>query len=100
MRKATNLYNRWTADEDSLLVELANKGKSTKQIARKLKRSIPSVWSRKYTLTQAGTASIERLASSRTKARKEKNTTAPVSTGIGSNPLMQEITRLAKNNGL
>ena len=41
---------RWTATEDQMLIDSVNAGLSGKQIAKKLDRTLPSVWARKGTL--------------------------------------------------
>jgi hypothetical protein len=38
---------RWTAKEDQMLIDSVNAGLSGKQIAKKLDRTLPSVWARK-----------------------------------------------------
>lgn len=41
---------RWTAKEDQMLIDSVNAGLSGKQIAKKLDRTLPSVWARKGNL--------------------------------------------------
>ncbi len=41
---------RWTTTEDQMLIDSVNAGLSSKQIAKKLDRTLPSVWARKGTL--------------------------------------------------
>ena len=44
--KAKNFYKPWDRDEDRFILVSKREGKTTKQIARQLKRSLPSVQSR------------------------------------------------------
>jgi hypothetical protein len=41
---------RWTKNEDIMLIDSVNAGLNSKQIARRLDRTVPSIWSRKVTL--------------------------------------------------
>jgi len=41
---------RWTTEEDQMLIDSVNAGLGGKQIAKKLDRTLPSVWARKGTL--------------------------------------------------
>lgn len=49
-RKPTNYFKRWTPAEDQTLRDLVEAGKNTRQIARELGRSGPSIWGRKQSL--------------------------------------------------
>lgn len=65
-RKPKNYFKRWTATEDQTLIEMVKSGKNTRQIARELGRSGPSIWGRKQNL------GIEnRIASSKRGSRTE-----------------------------
>jgi hypothetical protein len=41
---------RWTKKEDQLLTDSIKAGLSSKQIAKRMDRTVPSIWSRKVTL--------------------------------------------------
>jgi transposase len=99
---AKNGYKRWTADEDTLLIELVHKGKTTDQISRKLKRTKPSVWTRKSQLEVEG-----RIKSSRTGKKypreTSENTTEVFAEQVPSNlkmSMMEAISKIAKKNGV
>jgi hypothetical protein len=49
-RKPANYFKRWTPAEDLSLRDMVEAGKNTRQIARELGRSGPSIWGRKQFL--------------------------------------------------
>ncbi len=71
-RKPRNYFKRWTSNEDQTLIELVQSGKNTRQIARELGRSGPSVWGRKQTLGIEG-----RIASSKRGGKTTESPAAP-----------------------
>lgn len=93
-RKPRNYFKRWTANEDQSLVELVRSGKNTRQIARELGRSGPSVWGRKQTL------GIEmRIASSKRGGRQaEAAAEAPSPQSLEA--LMQGLKDFGRKSGL
>lgn len=65
---------RWTTKEDQMLIDSVNAGLSGKQIAKKLDRTLPSVWARK------GTLGLETRINGGIRVRTKSKTKATVDT--------------------
>jgi hypothetical protein len=92
---------RWTAQEDQMLIDSVNAGLSGKQIAKKLDRTLPSVWARK------GTLGLEQRINGGIRIRSKAKATATAETAAvqtTNSAMFAEITevvsKLTKQHGV
>lgn len=82
---------RWTSQEDQMLIDSVNAGLSGKQIAKKLDRTLPSVWARK------GTLGLDTRINGGIRTRSKAKATATVDTTAVQNApsaMVSEITKV------
>jgi hypothetical protein len=107
-RKPANYFKRWTPAEDKSLRDMVSAGRNTRQIARELGRSGPSIWGRKQFLGIEGRISSSPHGMSpyngKGSGHREEQEMAPTAKAQGASAAVLELTEtvghLAKKLGV